>query len=381
MSGTRIWPFYEEATLRAVNDKIASGEFFSITADSDVLALESLSKRVLSLGSHNLLFCSSGTAALFSAYFGANLDAGDEVLVPSLTFRATASPLLALGLKPVLYDIGPRAHEFASLDAIIAKVSMRTRMIVVTHMWGHVQDLSAIGEYCRSEGYWLVEDASHVHGSAIEGYTPGACSDAVVYSMGTTKFVTGGQGGLLATRHQGWYERALILGQPRWRSKECVSDELKAAAYLGLGHNLRGNPLSAILILDHLRTLERHLAIKRANLARIMIRAPWAGSRWLEPPASQTGALYKMHLFTGEEAQVTRRRVEHLRKSGVRANVPSQPLHRLSYLAAEAGTFTHLDGLFAGLIEFDTRDLYEERADISSYLLAFKSIDRNDIMR
>ena len=215
------------------------------------------------------IFHGSGTSALLAAYFGLGLSRGCEVLVPTNTFRATVTPLLLLGIRPVPCEADP---ETGCLDARDAerRITRRTEAIAVTHLWGHPADMDQVMRVARRHGLAVVEDASHAHGGIWGGRPVGSFGDVAVFSLGTKKMISGGMAGILVTRDRAIYERALILGQPKPSVEpQVLTPDLRAYVPSGWGANLRGSPLAAALAADHLRRLPETIRIKNANIASL----------------------------------------------------------------------------------------------------------------
>jgi len=108
-----------------------------------------------------ILTTCNGTSALYTMFFGANIQRGDEVIVPAYTFFATASPLFQLGALPILADCG----ENGNIDpiSIEKKITKNTKAVVVTHMWGIPCDMENISRLCKKHNILLLEDCSHAH--------------------------------------------------------------------------------------------------------------------------------------------------------------------------------------------------------------------------
>ncbi len=150
---------------------------------------------------------SSGTAALHVALQALGLGRNDEVLVPSFSFVATATPLLALGAKPVFVDIEPETY---TMDPALArkKVTKRTRGMIPVHLYGHPADLGPLAELAEERGLWMLEDACQAHGARYFGKHVGAFGDAAAFSFYPSKSMTVlGDGGMVVTNRTDLAER------------------------------------------------------------------------------------------------------------------------------------------------------------------------------
>jgi perosamine synthetase len=377
----RLWPFFSIGTEERVLTKLRSGNLAAMHIDPIIDEAEQLLTSTLSPGSR-AIFCGSGTDALLSAYFALNLDADAEVLVPTNTFRATVTPMMLLGLRPVLCDSTPYSGGIDLVDAE-RRVTSKTQAIVVTHLWGHPVDMHAVMALARKFSLRVLEDCSHAHGACWQGRSVGTFGDAAIYSLGTTKMVSGGKAGVLFTSDTEIYDRALIFGQPKHRATAHLNDaSLKPFTESGFGVNLRGSPLAAILVIDHLQRLQETIAIKNKNLAKfeaVMSPAlpelvcPKRDERWTH------GTWYKYQTRWVDSVLSRDTLVMTLRSAGMRVSKPEKGLHHLPLFQypeilqgrplgtaplCDPRAYLVTDALLEELVTWDTRDLYDEDNDV-----------------
>ena len=209
------------------------------------------------IGIDNCLVVNSGTTALWVLYGALGLQPGDEVLVPSYTFFATSSPMIHWGLVPIFCD----ANEEGNFDPqqIRLKKTNRTKAVMVTHMWGLPCDMPNIRKICDEENLLLLEDCSHAHGGQINGKHLGSWGDAAAWSLQGKKIVSAGEGGVFATRHRHFYERALFFSHFNKRCHQEISNDSTLRPYklTGGGMNLRPSPLAIALANQQVKSLEK----------------------------------------------------------------------------------------------------------------------------
>ena len=164
-----------------------------------------------STGSRYALMMNSGTATLHSAYFAVGVKPGDEVIVPTYTFFATAAPILQLGGVPVFCDIDEATLTADPAD-VERRISRRTRAICVVHVWGNPAPLDRFADIASHHGVALVEDCSHAHGASYQGRPVGTWGDVGCFSLQGNKPVTGGEAGVAITENGAYYDRMLALG-------------------------------------------------------------------------------------------------------------------------------------------------------------------------
>ncbi len=138
----------------------------------------------------------NGTAALHLSLLALGLEPGDEVVVPSLTYIATANAVRYVGAEPIFADIDPSTW---CLDpaAVEAAIGPRTKGIVAVHLYGHPADMDALSEIASRHGLWLVEDAAEAHFSRYKGRLAGSLADLATFSFYGNKPFTSGEGGAI----------------------------------------------------------------------------------------------------------------------------------------------------------------------------------------
>ena len=140
------------------------------------------------------LAVANGTVALHLALLGFDLKPGDEVILPSLTYVATANAVRYVGARPVFVDVD-RATWCVSPQAIEEAITPRTRGVIVVHLYGHPADMDAIQEIASRHGLWIVEDAAEAHTATYKGRVVGGLADVSVFSFYGNKIFTSGEGG------------------------------------------------------------------------------------------------------------------------------------------------------------------------------------------
>jgi perosamine synthetase len=221
------------------------------------------------VGSADAVAVSSGTTALFLALHVLGIGAGDEVIVPSLTFIASVNAIVHAGATPVLIDVDPRTYNLAP-DAVEAAVTPRTRAIMVVHQLGMPADLERIEEVARRRGIAVVEDAACALGSSYKGRPIGGSGNLAAFSFHPRKVVVTGEGGMITTndaaiaarlrrlRHQGMS----ISDVERHRADRVINE-----TYSEIGYNFRLSDLHAAVGIAQLAKLDRLVARRRAVAA------------------------------------------------------------------------------------------------------------------
>lgn len=157
------------------------------------------------------LAMNSGTAALHSAFFAVGVKPGDEVIVPSYTFYASASPILQCGGRPVFCDVDAQTLT-ADPDDVVRRITPRTKAICVVHVWGNPARMDRFREIQQQYGIAIVEDCSHAHGARFMDQPVGSWGDVGCFSLQGAKPVSGGEAGIAVTNNPTLYDRMLVLG-------------------------------------------------------------------------------------------------------------------------------------------------------------------------
>lgn len=161
-------------------------------------------------GTRYALAVSNGTTGLHLALAALGLGPGDEVIIPDLTFVATANAVAYTGATPVLADIDA---ETLCLDPVSVKalITPRTRAIIPVHLYGHPADMDALTEIADARGIAVIEDAAEAHGAEYRGRRVGGLGQCGVFSFYGNKVITTGEGGMLTTDDADFWQRAKRL--------------------------------------------------------------------------------------------------------------------------------------------------------------------------
>jgi len=169
--------------------------------------------------------CSSGTAAVHLALECLDIGPGDEVIIPAFTLIVSANMVCLTGAKPVLVDVRP---DTRCIDPglIEAKITPRTKAIMVVHMYGHPCEMDAIVEIGRRHKLHVIEDAAQAHGATYHGRTVGGIGEIGCFSFYGNKIITTGEGGMLVTRSRKIAERAALLRNQAFGEERFVHEEV-----------------------------------------------------------------------------------------------------------------------------------------------------------
>lgn len=208
----------------------------------------------------------SGTSGLLAAYFGLGIGAGDEVIVPALTYHAAVTPLFILGAQPIPIDVDQRTW---CIDPTLleAAITSKTKAITVVHQWGYPADMESIMRIARKHSLAVIEDCSHAHGTRYKDQPVGTFGDVAVFSLQTNKLVFAGEGGILVTNSPEIHDRAILLGHYRDRARDSLIDPYYQQFWqTGYGLKLRMSPFNAVVALHSLAAAPARIHQRNAAL-------------------------------------------------------------------------------------------------------------------
>lgn len=314
------WPLITAEDEAAVLEVMRSGDLSSHPAARD---LERDYRDYFGVR-HALSHC-NGTAALLAAFFAVGLRPGDEVIVPSATWWASAVPMIWLGAVPVFAESEP-ARAGLDPDDVRRRVTPRTRAIVVVHLWGMPSRMTELLAIAAEHRLAVIEDASHAHGAAWRGRKCGTLGDVAVFSLQGHKLAPAGEGGMLLTGRDDLMERATLLGDVH-RVHELATPARRFAATT-FGVKTRMAPMSAAVARVQLRHLDERNARRNANVERLAAQLEPLGFDAFPPPP-HVRRVYFEFLLKADERQTglpTPLLIEALAAEGCDVRQPRYPL-------------------------------------------------------
>jgi len=238
----------------------------------------------------------SGTAALHAAMFALGIGPGDEVIVPAMTFAATANCVVYQGGTPVFADVESETLLLGA-EQVEARLTPRTRAIIAVDYAGQPCDYGALRAIAERHGLALVADASHALGATDHGRPIGSLADLSTFSLHPVKPITSGEGGLITTD-----DRRMVQQMRLFRNHGITSDHRQRAAIgswhyelTSLGYNYRLTDIQCALGLSQLAKLDGWTA-RRQQIAAMYDRrlAAVAGIR---PVTTRDGIVHARHLY------------------------------------------------------------------------------------
>jgi perosamine synthetase len=278
--------------------------------------------------------CCNGTAALHLALLALGVEPGDEVIVPTLTFVATANAVTYCGARPVFVDSDP---EIWSLDPSLLPdlITARTKGIIVVHLYGHPVDMDPVLALAQKHGLFVIEDAAEAHGAEYKGRRIGSLGDVAAFSFYGNKLLTTGEGGMVVTNDAGLAAKVHQL-------KGQGVDPHRRYWFPVIGYNYRLTNIAAAIGLAQMEKADWHVSRRREVAAQYAQHLKSSPDIKLQPEKSWARHAYWMtSVVLDEHAAVPRDEVmARLADAGIETRPFFHPMHTLPMyqeLAQEQG--------------------------------------------
>jgi len=253
--------YNDEDDINSVNKVIRRGTYWA--AGPEINEFEENIKKFI--GTKYALVFNSGTSALHSLFLACEIGKGDEVIVPSFTFIATANTPLFVGAKPVFADIERKTYALDPED-VKNKITKKTKAIMPIHYGGcPALYIEALKEIAEDHKILLIEDAAQSMGSKIKDEKTGTFGDAAMFSLCQDKMITTGEGGIIVTNSKEYYEHMkLIRSHGRAESSNYFSST-DLMDYVSIGYNFRMPTIIAALGNSQLNKINKTISIRQEN--------------------------------------------------------------------------------------------------------------------
>ncbi|MBC7235761.1 MAG: DegT/DnrJ/EryC1/StrS family aminotransferase [Chloroflexi bacterium] len=265
----------------------------------------------------------NGTAALHLALVVLGIGPGDEVIVPSLTFVATANAVRYTGATPVFVDAEPRYWQLDP-ERLETLITPRTKAVIPVDLYGHPVDMDAVEKVARRYGLAIIEDAAEAHGARYKGRPCGGLGDMSCFSFYGNKVITTGEGGMILTDDPQWYERARFL-------RDHAMSATERYYHPEIGFNYRLTNIQAALGLAQVERIDEFIAGKRRHAQQYAARLSGVPGITLAPEAEWAFNVYWMYsILVGEAYPLTRDELmAALRQRGIDTRPFFRAIHTL----------------------------------------------------
>jgi L-glutamine:2-deoxy-scyllo-inosose/3-amino-2,3-dideoxy-scyllo-inosose aminotransferase len=332
------WPIHGKEEEQLLNRVLRSGDW-SFNGPMEMEFAEKFSRY------HDAKYgiCAvNGTATLEVALRAVGISPGDEVIVPALTWVATATTALVVNAVPVFVDVLPDTYCIDP-HAVEAAITKRTRAIMPVHLYRCMADMDSIVAIARKHGLAVIEDCAHAHGSKWRGKGAGSLGDIGSFSFQQSKLMTSGEGGIMLTNGRKLFERCFS-----YKHIGYIFDEKSAAPRkvmppkdeTVLAWNYRITEFQAAMLLAQLKRLPGQVEIRRRNeqyLSKELAKIP--GIRPLKQDSRQTTVSGYAYVFRYDENEFNGVPVEVFRKALFAEGMPCSniyvPVHKSPFFTVD----------------------------------------------
>lgn len=275
---------------------------------------------------------SNCTTGLHLAMIVSGIGEGDEVICPSMSYIATANSVKYVGALPVFAEIDPETYNLDIAD-VEKRITPRTRAILLVHQIGMPADIDAFRDLCNRRNLMLIEDAACAAGSSYKGGKIGSHSDLVCFSFHPRKVISTGDGGMITTNNEEFYNRMKLLRQHGMSISDRVrhgSTKLVFEDHLEVGYNYRMTDIQAAVGIRQLEKLD-WIVEERRKIAAFYLRA-LSDIPWIRLPQEREGYFTNWQSFSiylREESPVSRNDVmQRMLDAGVASRRGVMTSHR-----------------------------------------------------
>ena len=304
--------------IRAVNAVLQKGQLTSSAYHGGKNVQEFEKSATSFVKSKFAVAVNSGTSALQASLYALDIKKGDEVLLPSFTFVATANSVVSVGAKPVFVDVLKENYTIDP-DDLRKKITKKSKVIIPVHLYGNVAFMDQIIEIANRHNLKIIEDAAQSLGSTLKNKHTGTFSDLGCYSLYPAKVVTAGEGGFIVTDNEKLYKKLQMI-----RNHGMVNGYDTRI----VGLNLRMPEISAAIAKVQMKKLKAFLNTRRKN-AKILSKL--ISDLDVQIPNERKGEHVNWYLYT--IATKNRNKImKKLNSSGIGAMAYySTPVHRTPF--------------------------------------------------
>jgi perosamine synthetase len=320
--------YWDEEDVGAVTEAIKAGMNWAVGPNVEQFE-ELIAKYV---GTKYAVTFNSGTSALHSALLAHGIKAGDEVIVPSFTFIATANAPLFVGAKPVFADI---EEETLGLDPedVNEKITKKTKAIMPIHYGGCACKIRELKEIAEDNNLLLIEDAAESLGARVINKKVGTFGDSAMLSFCQNKVITTGDGGAIVTDSKEIYEKLKVI---RSHGRLETSDYFSSTEYMDyvtLGYNFRMSNITAALGIAQLKKTDNIIEMRRENAEYLTTKLNHEVKEIITPSSPKDYFhVYQMFTVRVKEPKEKRENLKkYLTDNGIMSKVYFEPVHLASF--------------------------------------------------
>ena len=315
--------YWDDQDIEKVTSVIKKGMYWAI--GPEIREFESLVAEYV--GVKHALAMNSGTSALHVVLAAHSIGEGDEVIVPSFTFIATANAALFVGAKPVFAEIEDETYGLDPED-VERRITSKTKAIIPVYYGGSPCHIEQLKQIAQEHNLILIEDAAESLGAMVNGKKVASFGDSAILSFCAPKVITMGEGGMILTNSRDVYERArLIYNHGRVETSDYFSST-EQMQYVMLGYNFRMSTMTAALGVAQMEKIDKLIHMRRENANYLTQRL--SEIEEIETPKEPSGYFHVYQMYTirvtGKEG-IRDELKEYLAKHGIFSKIYFEPVH------------------------------------------------------
>ena len=318
--------YWDEEDLKNVTKVIKRGSYWATGPE-----IKEFEKKITEyVGAKYAITFNSGTSALHALLLAYDLKQGDEVIVPSFTFIATANAPLFVGAKPVFAEIEDRTYGLDPED-VKKRITPKTKAIIPIHYGGCPCLIRELKEIAEDRNLLLIEDAAESLGAKINDKKVGTFGDSAMFSFCQNKVISTGEGGAITTDSKEVYEKLkLIRSHGRLETQDYFSST-EYMDYITLGYNFRMPTMNAALGLSQLKKIDKVIKMRRDKAEYMTKKLSRIKEITLPTAPPDYFHVYQMYTIRIDGTrQIRDRLIQYLGDKGISTKVYFEPVH-LSY--------------------------------------------------
>jgi len=314
---------WDAADVEKATEAIKMGMFWATGPN-----IAEFEKRIAQyLGTQYAIVVNSGTSALHAVLLAHNVGEGDEVIVPSFTFIATANAPLFVGAKPVFADIEEETYGLNPKD-VERRLTLRTKAILPIHCAGCPCLIEELKQIAQEHALLLIEDAAQSFGAMADGKKVGTFVDSAILSFCAPKIITTGEGGAVVTDCKDMYEGLKLMRSHGRAETADYFSSVEYMEYIALGYNFRMSNISAAIGVAQLGKIDQIVQRRRENAAYMTERLSGIDAIVLPVAPQNYFHVYSAYTIRVKGGRSLRDKLmAYMTESGIMTRVYHEPVH------------------------------------------------------
>jgi perosamine synthetase len=315
--------YWDKSDIDAVTDTIKRGMNWAVGPN-----IEKFEKMITEyVGVKYCVTFNSGTSALHAVLLAHDIKQGDEVIVPSFSFIATANVALYVGAKPIFAEVENETYGLDPED-VKEKINKRTKAIIPIHYGGSPCMIEELKEIAEDNNLILIEDAAESLGAKVKNKKVGTFGDSAMFSFCQNKIITTGEGGAIVTDSKEIYEKLKLI---RSHGRDEVNDYFSSVDildYITLGFNFRMPDILAALGISQLKKIDMLIKMRKKNanyLNKSLSKIKEINLPIEKHDFSHVYQMYTIRMNSGKEMRNAL--IKHLEKNGIMSKIFFSPIH------------------------------------------------------